>query len=138
MNLSSQLTEAAAWFQELQARLCATFEALEQNATFDQTAWDRSDGGNKAEGGGGDKSNGGGVMRMLRHGAVIEKGGVHFSDVFGKMPPALASAMNERGNKRERKEGQEFRACGVSVIIHSSQPARAERAHEFAPHYDDR
>ncbi len=104
-----ELNEAESWFQSLQERLCARLEAFEPAARFDKKPWHRAEGG-------------GGIMRMLRQGEVIEKGGVHFSNVFGAMPQALASAMPQQ------KQGKTFRACGVSVIIHTLNP-HAPSAH---------
>lgn len=93
----------ADWFSSFQGRLIDALETLEPEARFDTKPWQRAAGG-------------GGVMRMLRAGNVIEKGGVHCSDVFGEMPSSLASL------SPKMKQGKHFRACGVSAIIHPHNP----------------
>lgn len=110
-GINDKLDAAASWFSSYQKGLISALEALEPapHAQFDSVPWHREAGG-------------GGTMRMLRGGAVIEKGGVHCSNVFGEMPKELAHAMPEQ------KQGETFRACGVSVIIHPLNP-HAPSAH---------
>jgi coproporphyrinogen III oxidase len=52
----------------------------------------------------------------LTDGAVIEKGGVNFSHVFGTQMPASATA------HRPELAGRSFEAMGVSLVIHPSNP----------------
>jgi coproporphyrinogen III oxidase len=51
---------------DLQDRICAALESEDGQGRFEEDAWDRAEGG-------------GGRSRVLTEGAVIEKGGVNFS-----------------------------------------------------------
>ena len=86
-SLSELKDRAADWFAELRDRICASFEAIESEASgpfFDEAptiagqfvrkAWERKN-HDGAPGGGG-------VMAMMQ-GRVFEKVGVHVSTVFG-------------------------------------------------------
>ena len=56
----------------------------------------------------------------MQDGAVIEKGGVNFSAVHGKLPPAILSqVLQTPGTGLENKD---FFATGVSVVIHPKSP----------------
>lgn len=57
---------------------------------------------------------GGGRSRLIEEGRVIERGGVNFSDVGGEFSEDFAKSMP--GDTRE------FRACGVSLVIHPRNP----------------
>jgi coproporphyrinogen III oxidase len=92
---------AADYFRSLQDRLCADLEALDGAARFREDAWQR-------EGGGGGRS------RVLADGAVFEKAGVNFSEVFGQMSPEFA--------KQVPGEGLDFTATGVSLVLHPRNP----------------
>ncbi len=116
MEQDRQLNQAAQRFKALQTQLIKRFDGLESSsATFCLEPWQRGAGG-------------GGRMAMMRQGDVIEKGGVHFSDVFGEMPQALAGAMTHKAAGSAGQAAQTFRACGVSVIIHTRNP-HAPSAH---------
>lgn len=91
------------YFRELQDRICAALEAEDSAATFREDAWKRAEGG-------------GGRTRVLSGGAVFEQAGVNFSDVRG---PRLPSAATER---RPELAGAGFRATGVSLVVHPSNP----------------
>ena len=59
---------------------------------------------------------GGGRSRVLENGAVIEKGGVNFSHVYGgKLPPSATA-------HRPELAGRSFQAMGVSLVIHPRNP----------------
>lgn len=111
--MENQKQQAAAWFQNLQADLCAKLEALEPNgAVFETTEWQR---------GKHDEDQGGGTMAMLR-GDIIEKAGVHFSEVYGEFSPEF------RKNVQGAEENPAFWASGISVIVHPRNP-HAPTAH---------
>jgi coproporphyrinogen III oxidase len=92
---------AVAHFQDLQDRLCAALEILDGRARFREDAWQRSEGG-------------GGRTRILSEGAVFEKAGVNFSEVYGLMAPEFAAQIPG--------EGREFTAAGLSLVLHPRSP----------------
>jgi coproporphyrinogen III oxidase len=105
---------AAAWFRELRDRLCASFEALEDEVggsapagRFVREPWTRTDAAG-AEGGGGE-------MSML-HGRLFEKAGIHISTVHGQFTPEFAKQM------QGTEEGANFWAGGISLIAHPLNP----------------
>ncbi|HBC18241.1 MAG TPA: oxygen-dependent coproporphyrinogen oxidase [Alcanivorax sp.] len=88
---------------ELQDRICEELAEEDGSATFREDSWDREQGG-------------GGRSRVLENGAVIEKGGVNFSHVFGNQLPPSATAA------RPELAGRSFQAMGVSLVIHPKNP----------------
>ncbi len=117
---SSQQATARAWFETLQNRLVAAFEALEDAADgprhplaqaepgrFERKAWSRSD-HTGAPGGGG-------KMAMLK-GRVFEKAGIHSSTVFGTFAPEFAATIP--GAAADPR----FWASGISLIAHPWNP----------------
>ena len=108
---------ARAWFEELRDRLCAAFEALEEEAPaalypgvagkFDKTPWKRGDGS---------ADQGGGVAGMMR-GRFFEKVGVHVSNVYG--PLSADFAKNVKGADPANPH---FWASGISLIAHLRNP----------------
>lgn len=61
--------------QQLQDEICNALEQLDGGSKFVEDSWEREEGG-------------GGRSRVLREGAVLEQGGVGFSEVWGeKLPP---------------------------------------------------
>ncbi|MCK5887556.1 oxygen-dependent coproporphyrinogen oxidase [Alcanivorax jadensis] len=87
----------------LQDRICEELAEEDGSATFREDSWDREQGG-------------GGRSRVLENGAVIEKGGVNFSHVFGSQLPPSATAA------RPELAGRSFQAMGVSLVIHPKNP----------------
>ncbi|BBB24635.1 oxygen-dependent coproporphyrinogen oxidase [Amphritea japonica] len=92
-----------AYLLNLQDSVCAQLEKVEGKAKFTEDSWLREGGG-------------GGRTRVLANGAVIEKGGVNFSHVFGDKLPASATA------HRPELAGRTFQAMGVSLVIHPHNP----------------
>lgn len=88
------------FFKELQDRIVAQLQALDEVA-FWEDAWQRPGGG-------------GGRSRVIVEGSLFEQAGVNFSDVFGTMRPEVAASMP--GN------GVDFRACGISLVLHPRSP----------------
>lgn len=92
-----------AYLLALQDSICQQLEAEDGGASFIEESWVREEGG-------------GGRSRVLTDGAVIEKGGVNFSHVFGAQMPASATA------HRPELAGRSFEAMGVSLVIHPTNP----------------
>lgn len=82
-------------------RLCAGLEAADGMAKFREDAWERPGGG-------------GGRSRVLEDGAVFEKAGVNFSEVYGEFSPEHARQMPG--------DGLTFSATGVSWVLHPRNP----------------
>jgi coproporphyrinogen III oxidase len=98
--LGAQVKEFLTGFQNT---LCDTLAGIDGKATFGSDAWQRDAGG-------------GGISRTLVDGAVFEKAGVGFSEVFGDQLPPSATA------KRPELAGRQWRAMGVSLVIHPLNP----------------
>lgn len=88
-------------FRTLQDEICSGIEALDGGTRFREDAWDRPGGG-------------GGRSRVLVHGALLEKGGVNFSEVKGELPDEIAREYGSAVNG--------FFATGVSIVLHPNNP----------------
>ncbi|WP_449221341.1 oxygen-dependent coproporphyrinogen oxidase [Tistrella mobilis] len=116
-------TAASGWFRELRDRLCAAFEAIEDDyagpmnpdlapGRFERTVWERPGGG-------------GGEMSVMR-GRVFEKVGVNISVVHGSFSPEFAKQIP--GADRDPAPGgadgagAQFWAAGVSLVAHMWSP----------------
>jgi coproporphyrinogen III oxidase len=93
--------EASATCQAIQDRVCNGLESVDGGA-FQEDLWEYPTG------------QGGGRTRVLSEGGVFEKAGVNFSDVRGQFPEDFAKTMPG--------EGLEFRATGVSLVLHPRNP----------------
>jgi coproporphyrinogen III oxidase len=89
------------FLRDLQDRICTSLEELDGSGRFREDAWDRPGGG-------------GGRSRVLAEGAVFEKAGVNFSDVFGEMSEEFAQQIPG--------SGRAFTACGISLVLHPRSP----------------
>lgn len=85
----------------LQLYICKELERIDGKAVFQEDSWERAEGG-------------GGMTRTIRHGAVIEKGGVAFSEVHGLVSEAMKNQL--------KMEGEQFYATGVSIVLHPKNP----------------
>lgn len=88
-------------YQKIQDDICQALAAADGGGQFEEEIWTREGGG-------------GGRTRVFQNGNVIEKGGVNFSAVYGKLPEAVKKAF--------KVENDEFFAAGVSIVIHPSNP----------------
>jgi len=88
---------------DLQDRICTALEVEDGDATFQEDNWRREEGG-------------GGRTRVLTSGRVFEQAGINFSEVSGASLPASATA------HRPELAGRQFKAMGVSLVIHPHNP----------------
>ena len=91
------------YLQDLQTRITDELEQLDGQAGFEADTWQREAGG-------------GGRSMVLRDGAIFEQAGVNYSEVHGNNLPASATA------HRPELAGRQFRAMGVSLVIHPHNP----------------
>ncbi len=87
----------------LQNTICKKVENTDAQAVFVEDAWQRAEGG-------------GGKTRVLSNGQVFEQAGVNFSEVSGEKLPPSATV------NRPELAGRQFRAMGVSLVIHPHNP----------------
>ena len=85
----------------LQDEICLGLENLDGRSKFREDKWVREGGG-------------GGRTRIIENGDLIEKGGVNFSAVHGKLPDVVKNSLGATEN--------EFFACGVSIVLHPNSP----------------
>ena len=113
LPLDDQQQSAKDWFEDLRGRICAEFEAIENesesDATFTFTRWDReADNMTAGQGGGG--------IRGVMKGKVFEKVGVNISTVGGEFAPEFAASINGAA------EDPRFFATGISLVAHMANP----------------
>ena len=89
------------FIHELQDAICSGLEEADGLKKFVEDAWSRPEGG-------------GGKTRVLSGGNVIEKGGVNTSIVHGEVTDLM--------RKQLKMEGHHWFACGLSLVIHPSNP----------------
>lgn len=88
----------------LQNHICKLIENEDGKAIFHEDKWLYKE------------TQGGGITKIMTEGAVIEKGGVNFSHVFGAQLPNAATA------NRPELTASPFEALGVSVVMHPQNP----------------
>jgi coproporphyrinogen III oxidase len=87
----------------LQDQICQRLQESDGQATFQEDAWEREEGG-------------GGRSRVLKQGGIFEQGGVNFSEVWGKdLPPSILV-------QRPEAAGHGFYATGTSMVLHPLNP----------------
>jgi coproporphyrinogen III oxidase len=111
LTLDTQQQAARDWFEGLRNRICAAFQAIEQeagsDASFAYIPWDRVDH---------DGSPGGGGVRGVMKGRVFEKVGVNVSTVGGAFNPDFAQ------NIHGAQQDPSFFATGISLVAHMANP----------------
>ncbi len=85
----------------LQNTICEAIEKCDGKAFFKTDKWERAEGG-------------GGITRVIKNGNIFEKGGVNTSVVFGDVTDNM--------RKQLKIEGHTWFACGISSVIHPSNP----------------
>ncbi|MFC3563468.1 oxygen-dependent coproporphyrinogen oxidase [Pedobacter jamesrossensis] len=93
--------EVAERYKQIQDEICRGLEIADGKGKFEEELWERNGGG-------------GGRTRIMQKGSIIEKGGVNFSAVYGKLPEAIKKAFNVSED--------DFFATGVSIVIHPNHP----------------
>ncbi len=93
--------QVAADYQTIQDEICQALEQCDGKGKFEKEVWERDGGG-------------GGRTRILQNGNIIERGGVNFSAVYGKLPEVMKKAL--------KVEQDDFFATGVSIVIHPNHP----------------
>lgn len=93
--------EIAEIYRQMQDHICAGLEQGDGQGKFMEDRWDREDGG-------------GGRTRIFQNGAIIEKGGVAFSEVYGPTPEKILQKLG--------LEKSDFFATGVSIVLHPFSP----------------
>ncbi|MVN91336.1 oxygen-dependent coproporphyrinogen oxidase [Mucilaginibacter aquatilis] len=88
-------------YKTIQDEICKSLEMLDGAAKFEEELWERDGGG-------------GGRTRVIQNGNILEKGGVNFSAVYGKLPDGVKKAF--------KVEQDDFFATGVSIVIHPNHP----------------
>lgn len=89
------------WFKELQDNICKVIQETDGSAKFQEEIWEHHEVG-------------GGRTRILQNGGILEKAGVNFSGVGGKLSENILRALNLKEN--------EFYASGVSIVMHPISP----------------
>jgi coproporphyrinogen III oxidase len=92
-----------AWLVDLQQRIVDAIERADGRGRFGSDRWQRQAGG-------------GGESRVLADGALIEQGGVNFSEITGNALPASAT------HARPALAGTPYSATGVSLVLHPRNP----------------
>ena len=99
--MSSIKDQWISFINQLQDDICTALETSDGGAKFIEDAWMRPEGG-------------GGKTRVISSGNVIEKGGVNTSIVFGAVTDLMRTQLKIEGNN--------WFACGVSLVIHPLSP----------------
>jgi len=89
---------------DLQNTICEAIEVIDVAGRFDADEWQK------------DNGKGYGITNILSGGEVFERAGVNFSYVEGDKMPSSATAL------RPGLEGRNYRALGVSLVIHPHNP----------------
>ena len=100
------MTQARAWYVDLQHRIVQALEVLEGTPFIDDR-WTRPAGG---------ALEGDGITRLVENGQLFERAGCNFSHVRGASLPPSAT------QHRADLAGAPFEAMGVSLVVHPRNP----------------
>ncbi|MFN3616222.1 MAG: coproporphyrinogen III oxidase, partial [Rubrimonas sp.] len=98
-EMAEQRRRAAEWFVALRDRICAEFEAIEDEQTsgpFADLPPGRFQRKETRRAGDGEGDQGGGVMSVMREGRVFEKVGVNVSEVYGVLGAQAQRSLTAR------------------------------------------
>ncbi|MBD2103769.1 oxygen-dependent coproporphyrinogen oxidase [Leptolyngbya sp. FACHB-261] len=102
-KVSTRQVRVSQFMRSLQDSICEALATVDGGAGFREDSWVREEGG-------------GGRSRVLTEGALFERAGVNFSEVFGKgLPPSILQ-------QRPEAKGHGFYATGTSLVIHPRSP----------------
>lgn len=132
---------AHSWFEDLQSRICAAFEALEDRfegglyGDLPPGRFERKETKRQGEPGpdGAPEDAGGGVMAVMR-GRVFEKVGVNVSAVYGQLGAMAQKALTARKEIPGLSEDPRFWAAGISLVAHMRNP-RCPAVHMNTRHF---
>ncbi len=120
VNLKIDQTEISAHFKEMQNSVTDILLKLDPKAKLTEDIWSRNPSGEKDQrkdqGKDLGEDQGGGITRIFQDGAIFERGGVNFSEVFGPITKELAEIMP--GAKKD----SHFYATGTSLVLHPYSP----------------
>src|SRR5690554_4700758 len=98
MDFKEKVVES---YRQIQDQICKGLEKADGQGRFEEEIWERDGGG-------------GGRTRIMQGGRVIDRGGVNFSAVHGKLPDQIKKAFGV--------DEDDFFATGVSIVIHPINP----------------
>ena len=101
--MNNHIDQVRSYLSNLQMEITSSLQAADGLSEFVTDDWIRETGG-------------GGRTMVLTGGKVFEQAGVNFSEVTGDSLPASATA------HRPELAGRNFRAMGVSLVIHPENP----------------
>jgi len=88
-------------YLDIQTSICSAIERADGTGKFIKDHWSREQGG-------------GGLTRVLSDGAILEKAGVNFSEVYGKLTDLMRKNLNV--------DAHNFFATGMSIVMHPKNP----------------
>jgi coproporphyrinogen III oxidase len=106
-DAADSVTRVRRYLTGLQERICDALEAEDPSGRFIRDEWAKPPG---------ERLQGSGITRLVEDGALLERGGVAFSQVRG---PALPPSATQH---RPELAGAPFEAMGVSLVFHPRNP----------------
>jgi coproporphyrinogen III oxidase len=107
IDAADSVTRVRRYLTGLQERICDALEAEDPSGRFIRDEWTKPPG---------ERLQGSGITRLVEDGALLERGGVAFSQVRG---PALPPSATQH---RPELAGAPFEAMGVSLVFHPRNP----------------